>query len=87
MLSTMQDGQLSIANLLRHGSKVHAKSEVVTWMGEGSRRSTYAEVGREAARLAKEAEEAEGGARAAREAADAMADRAAEARRAAEALT
>jgi fatty-acyl-CoA synthase len=52
MLSTMQDGPLSIAHLLRHGSRVHAASEVVTWTGEGSRRSTYAEVGREAARLA-----------------------------------
>lgn len=52
MLSTMQDGQLSIANLLRHGSRVHAGSEVLTWTGESSRRSTYAEVGREAARLA-----------------------------------
>src|SRR5256885_17180422 len=52
MLSTMQDGQLSIANLLRHGTRVHAASEVVTWTGEDSRRSTYAEVGREAARLA-----------------------------------
>src|SRR5438270_47100 len=27
MLSTMQDGQLSIANLLRHGSRVHAARE------------------------------------------------------------
>jgi fatty-acyl-CoA synthase len=52
MLSTMQDGQLSIANLLRHGTRVHGRSEVVTWTGEGSRRSSYAEVGREAARLA-----------------------------------
>src|SRR3954452_24301869 len=52
MLSTMQDGDLSIANLLRHGARVHASAEVVTWTGEGSRRSTYAEVGREAARLA-----------------------------------
>jgi len=52
MLGTMQDGQLSIANLLRHGSRVHAKAEVVTWTGEGSRRATYADVAREAARLA-----------------------------------
>jgi fatty-acyl-CoA synthase len=52
MLSTMQDGNLSIANLLRHGSRVHAASEVVTWTGTESRRSTYAEVGKEAARLA-----------------------------------
>ncbi|HEV2781713.1 MAG TPA: long-chain fatty acid--CoA ligase [Actinophytocola sp.] len=52
MRSTMQDGQLSIANLVRHGCRVHAGSEIVTWTGEGSRRSSYAEVGREAARLA-----------------------------------
>ena len=52
MLSTMQDGQLSIANLLRHGTRVHGGSEVVTWTGDGSRRSSYAEVGRETARLA-----------------------------------
>jgi fatty-acyl-CoA synthase len=52
MLGTMQDGQLSIANLLRHGSRVHANAEVVTWTGTEARRSTYAEVGREAARLA-----------------------------------
>ncbi|HWM01210.1 MAG TPA: long-chain fatty acid--CoA ligase, partial [Actinophytocola sp.] len=52
MLGTMQDGQLSIANLLRHGSRVHATAEVVTWTGTESRRSTYAEVAKEAARLA-----------------------------------
>jgi fatty-acyl-CoA synthase len=52
MLGTMQDGQLSIGNLLRHGSRVHAHAEVVTWAGETSRRSTYAEVAKEAARLA-----------------------------------
>jgi acyl-CoA synthetase (AMP-forming)/AMP-acid ligase II len=52
MLGTMQDGQLSIANLLRHGSRVHANAEVVTWTGEGSRRTTFAGIAREAARLA-----------------------------------
>jgi fatty-acyl-CoA synthase len=52
MLGTMQDGQLSIANLLRHGSRVHATAESVTWTGTGSRRATYAEIAREAARLA-----------------------------------
>jgi fatty-acyl-CoA synthase len=52
MLGTMQDGQLSIANLLRHGSRVHASSEVVTWTGDGARRATFADVGRESARLA-----------------------------------
>ncbi|OZM70602.1 long-chain fatty acid--CoA ligase [Amycolatopsis antarctica] len=52
MLSTMQDGQLTLARLLQHGSTVHAASEVTTWTGEGARRSTYGEVGRNAARLA-----------------------------------
>ncbi|WP_184816563.1 long-chain fatty acid--CoA ligase [Actinophytocola algeriensis] len=52
MLGTMQDGQLSIANLLRHGSRIHGGAEVVTWTGAEARRSTFAEVGQEAARLA-----------------------------------
>ncbi|MEU3274751.1 long-chain fatty acid--CoA ligase [Saccharomonospora sp. NPDC006951] len=52
MLSTMQDDQLSIANLLRHGSTLHARSEVVTWTGSGARRESYGEVGRKAAKLA-----------------------------------
>ncbi|OLF09290.1 long-chain fatty acid--CoA ligase [Actinophytocola xinjiangensis] len=52
MLGTMQDGQLSIANLLRHGSRIHASAEVVTWTGTGSRRATFADLGHDAARLA-----------------------------------
>ena len=52
MLSTMQDGQLSLANLLKHGSRVHAASQVTTWTDQGPRRETYADVGRNAARLA-----------------------------------
>ena len=52
MLSTMQDGQLTIARLLQHGSTVHAASEVITWTGESARRETFADVGRNAARLA-----------------------------------
>ncbi|WP_033295774.1 long-chain fatty acid--CoA ligase [Amycolatopsis jejuensis] len=52
MLSTMQDGQLSLAKLLRHGTKVHAKSEVATWTGSEARRESYAELGKHAARLA-----------------------------------
>ncbi|RNL85876.1 long-chain fatty acid--CoA ligase [Halostreptopolyspora alba] len=52
MLSTMQDGSLTIGTLLRHGSGTHAASEIVTWTEEGARRSTFAEVGRDAARLA-----------------------------------
>ncbi|MDL9936738.1 long-chain fatty acid--CoA ligase [Gordonia sp. ABSL1-1] len=52
MLSTMQDAPLSIAQLLRHGSTVHADAEVVTWTGTASRRRTFAEVGQRCAALA-----------------------------------
>jgi fatty-acyl-CoA synthase len=52
MLSTMQDGPLSISQLVRYGTTVHGGSEVVTWTGQTGRRSTYAELGVEAARLA-----------------------------------
>ncbi len=52
MLSTMQDGQLSLARLLRHGTTVHSESEVLTWTGSEARRETYGELGKHAARLA-----------------------------------
>ncbi|MFF5991889.1 long-chain fatty acid--CoA ligase [Prauserella flavalba] len=52
MLSTMQDDQLSLADLLRHGSTLHSESEVVTWTSSGPRRATYGQVGKRAARLA-----------------------------------
>jgi fatty-acyl-CoA synthase len=52
MLSTMQDGQLSLARLLRHGTTVHSQGEVITWTGSESRRQNYGELGRQAARLA-----------------------------------
>ncbi len=52
MLSTMQDGQLSLGALLRHGTRVHSESEVITWTGSEARRETYGELGKHAARLA-----------------------------------
>ncbi|MFK0247540.1 long-chain fatty acid--CoA ligase [Amycolatopsis azurea] len=52
MLSTMQDGQLSLGRLLRHGTKVHSESEVITWTGSEARRETYGELGKHAAKLA-----------------------------------
>jgi fatty-acyl-CoA synthase len=52
MLSTMQDGPLSIAQLVRYGTGVHGAVEVVTWTGGSGRRSSYAELGAETARLA-----------------------------------
>ena len=50
--STMQDFPLSIAAILRHGQRVYAESECVTWTESGARRATFAEVGANAARLA-----------------------------------
>jgi fatty-acyl-CoA synthase len=50
--STMQDAQLTIGSLMTHGTTVHGDSEVVTATQDGTRRRTYAEVGRRAAQLA-----------------------------------
>jgi fatty-acyl-CoA synthase len=52
MRSTMMDLPLQISRLLEHGSTVHGSSEVVTWTGDGSRRMTFAELGRVSAQLA-----------------------------------
>ncbi|HEX3932607.1 MAG TPA: long-chain fatty acid--CoA ligase [Nocardioides sp.] len=52
MKSTMQDAQLTIGSVLRHGTLVHGDSEVVTATADGTRRRSYAEVGRRSARLA-----------------------------------
>ncbi|MBE9374867.1 long-chain fatty acid--CoA ligase [Saccharopolyspora sp. HNM0983] len=52
MLSTMQDGALSIARILRQGSGPHGSAEIVTWTGAEPRRTTYAQIGRRAAQLA-----------------------------------
>src|SRR4051812_13693078 len=52
MRSTMQDVPLSIATIVRYGTTVHGASEVITSVGDGVRRATYADVGRRAAQLA-----------------------------------
>jgi len=52
MLSTMQDRPLTIQNIFQHGRQIHADSEVVTFMGDSSRRASYAEVGNRAEKLA-----------------------------------
>ena len=52
MRSTMQDAPLTIGSLMKHGTTVHADSEVVTATADGTRSQTYAELGRRAARLA-----------------------------------
>jgi fatty-acyl-CoA synthase len=51
-ISTMPDFPLVITGVLRHGRKVYAGSECVTWTADGPRRATYAEVGDNADRLA-----------------------------------
>ncbi|MGO9197776.1 MAG: long-chain fatty acid--CoA ligase [Acidimicrobiales bacterium] len=52
MRSTMQEPQLLVREILRHGQQVYGTSEVVTFEGEEFRRSTFAEIGRRAAQLA-----------------------------------
>src|SRR3954463_6988438 len=52
MRSTMQDYPLTISSIMRYGTQVFADSEVATFDGTGVRRTSYAEVGRRAARLA-----------------------------------
>ena len=48
----MQDYQLTITSLMRHGTGTHPDSEVVTATADGSRSITYGELGRRVARLA-----------------------------------
>jgi acyl-CoA synthetase (AMP-forming)/AMP-acid ligase II len=51
--STMQDDfQLTITAILRHGAAVNGRSECVTWLGDQGRHTGYAEIARNAERLA-----------------------------------
>ncbi len=50
--STMSEVPLTINAILRHGRRVHATSECVTFTGDGVRRATYGEVADNADRLA-----------------------------------
>jgi fatty-acyl-CoA synthase len=52
MQSTMQDGDLTITDILRRGAKVYPESQVVSFKGESSSRGTFGEVAKRAARLA-----------------------------------
>src|ERR1700755_457812 len=52
MQSTMSDFQLTIGSIFEHGVRVHTESEVITWMGDHARRSTFREVGDRVRRLA-----------------------------------
>ncbi len=52
MLSTMQDHPLTISSIMRYAAEVFGDAEVATFTGDGVRRTSYAELGRRAARLA-----------------------------------
>jgi fatty-acyl-CoA synthase len=50
--STMQDYPLTISSIMRYATEVFGDAEVATYTGDGVRRTSYAELGRRAARLA-----------------------------------
>ncbi|MGH3254121.1 MAG: long-chain fatty acid--CoA ligase [Streptosporangiaceae bacterium] len=52
MRSTMMDIPLTIASIMRYGTSIFGDREVVTCTEDSTRRRTYAEAGRRAARLA-----------------------------------
>ena len=52
MLGTMQDYPLTITFLFNHGRKIFANSQVVTFLGDATRRASFAEVATRAERLA-----------------------------------
>jgi fatty-acyl-CoA synthase len=52
MRSTMMDIPLQVSRLVEHGRTVHGRAEVVTWTADGPRRTSYAQIGADAARLA-----------------------------------
>ncbi len=52
MQSTMQNSPLTVAEILRYAVTVHSDRTVTTATGSGFRHATYAELGRQAARLA-----------------------------------
>src|SRR6201989_667978 len=53
--STMQDYQLTIGAIMRHGARVYPGSECVTWTGSGTRRAADAEIAHNPGRLARAA--------------------------------
>jgi fatty-acyl-CoA synthase len=52
MESTMQEAPLLVREILRHGTQLHGRSEIVTYEVDGFRRTSFAEVAKRAARLA-----------------------------------
>ncbi|MCW2918882.1 MAG: fadD9 [Actinomycetia bacterium] len=52
MWSTMQDFPLTVGSIMRYCTTVFGSSHVDTYTGEGTRRTSYADLGKRAARLA-----------------------------------
>jgi fatty-acyl-CoA synthase len=52
MRSTMQERPLLVRDILRHGQQVHGSSEVVTFEGDGFRRTSFAQVASRTEQLA-----------------------------------
>ena len=52
MKSTMQDAPLSIGQLVRFGTSIHASAEIITWSDNGPSTVTFGELGTRAAQLA-----------------------------------
>jgi fatty-acyl-CoA synthase len=52
MKSTMMATPLQVSRLLEHGRTVHGSALVTTWTADGPRRTSFAEIGSQAARLA-----------------------------------
>lgn len=52
IVSTMRDSPLTITAMFRHGAKIYARSEVVTFMGTECRRAAFATVAQRVGRLA-----------------------------------
>ena len=52
MRSTMQERPLLVRDILRHGQQVHGSSEVVTFEGDGFRRTSFAQVANRTEQLA-----------------------------------
>ncbi|KIQ20061.1 long-chain fatty acid--CoA ligase [Rhodococcus sp. MEB064] len=52
MKSTMQDTPMSIGQLVRYGTSIHASAQITTWSETGPSTVTFADLGRRAAQLA-----------------------------------
>ncbi|MGW2645027.1 long-chain fatty acid--CoA ligase [Streptomyces sp. NPDC001393] len=53
VLSTMQDVPLTVTRILVHGTRVHGRSQIITWTGEAEpQRRSFAETGVRAVQLA-----------------------------------